>query len=95
MRKFAYILSFIFISFLFAPSIIAVVDQDADLSIAYAMNEEDTSAKNQVDLEFHFPELKTNEESILFHKEHDDEFHYKEKNYNVILNVLSPPPKKA
>jgi len=94
-KKLAYILSFIFISFLVAPSIITIVNDQADISVAFNLDEEENSSKNQVDLEFHFAEIRKNEESILFHQKHDDEFHYKERNYLVILNVLSPPPKAA
>ncbi len=95
MKKFAFILAFIFISFLVVPSIYVLIDKSGAYSLSFSMDEEETSSKNQVKLDFQFSQLKNNELSILFHRYHDDEFHYKERNYSVILNVFSPPPELA
>lgn len=93
MKTFAYILGFIFISFLFAPTVIALVDKNADVSIAYNMDEEETSSKNLIDFEFHVNELRGNEESISYLKDHEDSHYYFEKRYDVSLKILSPPPR--
>lgn len=66
-----------------------------DISFAYNVNEEENSSKNQISFEFHLQEMRNNEESINYLKEHEDDHSYNEKNYWVVLNVLSPPPKQA
>ncbi len=66
-----------------------------DISFAYNVNEEENSSKNQINFEFHIQDIKSNEESISFLKEHENDHYYYEKAYRVVLNVLSPPPKQA
>ncbi|SDR88763.1 hypothetical protein [Christiangramia echinicola] len=96
MKNFAYILSFVFISFLFTPSVIALVDRTVDISIAYSVNEEESSSKNQITFEYNIEELDSNYESIHFLQLRKlDGHYYKENLYNVFLSVTSPPPKKA
>ncbi len=95
-KNFAYILSFVFISFLFTPSIIALVDSSVDISIAYKVNEEESSSKNQITFEYTIEEMDSNYESIHFLQTRGIDRHYYEENvYDVFLSVTSPPPKKS
>ncbi|MFV8225444.1 hypothetical protein [Christiangramia aquimixticola] len=94
MKTFAYVLSFIFVSFLFTPSLVALIDRDIDISLAYDVNEEESSSKNQISFEYNLEELHSNCESIHFLKEHNEDVHYYHENcYLVFLDILSPPPK--
>ncbi|MBT8295606.1 MAG: hypothetical protein KJO51_04250 [Gramella sp.] len=96
MKNFAYILSFVFISFLFSPSVIALVDRTVDISIAYKVNEEESSTKNQITFEYTIEEMDSNYESIHFLQTRKTDGHYyKENVYDVFLSITSPPPKIA
>ncbi|HKJ49797.1 MAG TPA: hypothetical protein VJ973_11935 [Christiangramia sp.] len=96
MKNFAYILSFVFVSFLFTPSVIALVDSTVDISIAYNVNEEESSSKNQITFEYTIEVMDSNYESIHFLQIRKlDGHYYKENMYNVFLSVTSPPPKQA
>lgn len=96
MKSFAYILGFIFITFLFAPTAIALVDRNVDISIAFNVNEEESSTKNQISLEYTIEEVASNYESIHFLQIRKvDGHYYKENFYDVVLSVTSPPPKRA
>ena len=95
-KNLAYILSFVFVSFLFTPSVIALVDSTVDISIAFKVNEEESSSKNQITFEYTIEEMDSNYESIHFLQIRKlDGHYYKENMYNVFLSVTSPPPKKA
>lgn len=96
MKLFAYILGFIFISFLFAPTVVALIDRNVDISIAYNVNEEESSSKNQITLEYTAEEMSSNYESIHYLQIRKmDGHYYKENGYKVFLSVISPPPKIA
>ncbi|MDR5591246.1 hypothetical protein [Christiangramia sp. SM2212] len=96
MKTFAYILGFIFVTFLFAPTAIALIDRNVDISIAYNVNEEESSSKNQINLEYTIEELVSNYESIHFLQIRKvDGHYYKENGYKVFLSISSPPPKQA
>ncbi|QYA24763.1 hypothetical protein G3I01_04325 [Gramella sp. MT6] len=96
MKKFVYILSFLFISFLFTPSVVALLDRNVDISIAYNVNEEESSSKNQISFEYNIEEMDSNYESIHFLQiRKTDGHYYKENVYDVCLTVSSPPPKLA
>ena len=93
---FVFLLSFIFTTFIFTPTIISLIDRTVDLSIAYNLNEEESSSKNQISLEYTFEEIVSNYKSIHFLQEHGEDGHYyKETAYDVYLQVSSPPPKIA
>lgn len=95
-KNFAYILLFVFISFLFTPSVIALVDSSVDISIAYNVNEEESSSKNQITFEYTIEEMDSKYESIHFLQTRETGRHYyKEIVYDVFLSVTSPPPKRA
>jgi len=95
-KLFSYILSFIFITFLFAPTVISLIDRNVDVSIAYNVNEEESSSKNQINLEYTIENMVSNYESIHFlqiRKVHGH--YYKENGYKVFLSISLPPPKIA
>ena len=94
MKTFAYILSFVFITFLMTPSVIALIDSTVDISIAYNVNEEESSTKNQITFEYTLEEMDSNYESIHYLQIRKvDGHHYTENFYDVVLAVTSPPPK--
>ncbi|MFD1094644.1 hypothetical protein [Salegentibacter chungangensis] len=95
MKNIAYILAFIFTSFIATPSIVAYIDSAVDISFAYDVNEEESS-KNQLTIEYDIKELHSNYRSIEFLKEQEGHGHYYSNNYRpVCLDVTSPPPKRA
>ena len=96
MKSLSYILAIVFITFLFTPSVITLVDRNIDISIAYNMNEEESSSKNQINLEYNIEEMVSNYESIHFLQIKKEDGHwYKESAYLVFLSISSPPPKLA
>ena len=91
MKTLSYILGFIFISFLFTPTVVALLDRSVDISIAYNVNEEENSSKNQVALEYTLEELDSNYESIYFLQMlNEDGHYYKESKYKVFIPITSP-----
>lgn len=94
LKSLAYILSFIFLSFVAGPTIIASIDSSVDVSYAFTANEEENSSKNSLSFEYTIEETHSNHESIHFLQEHSlDGFSYSENNYLVVLDVVLPPPK--
>jgi len=59
----AYILIFIFVSFLTAPTIVVLIDNTTDISFVFSTTEEE-QAKNNISTEFVFNETNTNQLSI-------------------------------
>ena len=95
-KKIAYIIAFLFISFLFTPSVIALIDRNVDISIAYNVNEEESSSKNQISFEYNIESQDSNYKSFHFLQiKKADGHYYKEHLYDVVLPVTSPPPKQA
>lgn len=75
---------------------ISLIDRSVDISIAYNVNEEESSSKNQITFEYNIEEMDSNYESIHFLQISKVNGHYyKENTYNVFLSVTSPPPKRA
>lgn len=96
MKFSAYILAFVFISFIFTPSVVALIDRSVDISIAYNVNEEESSSKNQISFEYTIEEMDSNYESIHFiQQQKTDGHYYKESRYKVFLSITSPPPRQA
>lgn len=94
LKTIAYILSFVFLSFIAGPTVIASIDKSVDVSFAFTANEEENSSKNLMSFEYTIEETHSNHESIHFLQEHSLEgFSYNENNYHVVLDVVSPPPK--
>ncbi len=95
MLKTAYILVFIFVSFLTAPSIVLLIDNHTDISFVYSTTEEE-QAKNNISTEFVFNETKANQLSIeLLRKKsliRDKERHDLQSLYP---EVISQPPELA
>lgn len=93
-KIFSYILAFIFITFLFTPTVISLIDREVDISIAYNVNEEESSSKNQITFEYNVEEIGSNYDSIHFLQTRKvDGHYYKENGYKVFLSITSPPPK--
>ncbi|MDX1544895.1 MAG: hypothetical protein R3214_13210 [Christiangramia sp.] len=96
MKIFSYILAFIFITFLVTPTVVSLIDRNVDISIAYNVNEEESSSKNQITFEYTLEEMGSNYESIHFlQSKTSDGHYYKENGYKVFLSISSPPPKHA
>ncbi|MBZ9629566.1 hypothetical protein LB465_02150 [Salegentibacter sp. LM13S] len=96
MKRLAYILTFIFIAFIATPSIVAYIDNSVDVSFAFNVNEEESSSKNQINLEFNVEEQHTNYASIHFLQEQDYTGDFYTESYPVVfLDVIFPPPKNA
>ncbi|APG60705.1 hypothetical protein LPB144_09955 [Christiangramia salexigens] len=82
--------------FLFTPTIVALIDRNVDISVAYNVNEEESSSKNQISFEYTLEKNDSNYESIHFLQIRKlDGHYYKENKYNVFLQINSPPPKIA
>ncbi len=96
MKTPVYILTFIFLAFIATPSIVAYIDNSVDVSFAFNVNEEESSSKNQINLEFNFEEQHTNYASIHFLQEQDYTGDFYTEGYPVVfLDGIFPPPKNA
>ena len=83
-------------AFIATPSIVAYIDNSVDVSFAFNVNEEESSSKNQINLEFNFEEQNTNYASIHFLQEQDYTKDFYTESYPVVfLDVIFPPPKNA
>ena len=54
-KKTAYILAFLFVAFLATPSFVVLIDKSADVSMAFSVNE-DESSKTQINVDFNLEE---------------------------------------
>lgn len=96
MKKLAYILTFVFMAFIATPSIVAYIDNSIDISVAFNVNEEESSSKNQINLEFHLEEQNSNYASIHYLQEYQNAGDFYTESYPVVfLDVIYPPPKHA
>lgn len=92
MWKKAYILVFIFVSFLTAPTIVVLIDNHTDISFVYSTTEEEQT-KNNISTEFTFNELKEKQfcesslrkKSLIIHRG-------KQNLQTLYLEIISPPP---
>ncbi|SDR82932.1 hypothetical protein SAMN04487764_0787 [Gillisia sp. Hel1_33_143] len=92
MMKTAYILVFIFVSFLTVPTVVIIIDEHTDISFVFSTTEEE-HAKNNITIEFTFNAPRTNQFSIdylsknimIWHKE-------KHELQSLYPEVTSPPP---
>lgn len=95
MKKIAYLLLFIFVTFCATPTLVTLVDKEADISMAFTANEEENSSKNQIGFEYTLNDHRSSI-SIHFLQEQMANNHYYKKGYRLVfLDVLSPPPKQA
>lgn len=94
MKKLACILSIIFLSFLAGPTIVAYIDDDADISFVFTASEEENSSENCLSFEYTIQETHSNHQSIHFLQQQQETigYSYKEDYHQVFLDVLSPPP---
>ncbi|HSP11446.1 MAG TPA: hypothetical protein VLO29_02885 [Salegentibacter sp.] len=94
-RKLAYILAFLFVTFLATPTFVVLIDKSADVSMAFSVNEEESS-KTQINLEFQVEESPSNYASIHFLQEQKNPGHYYAEAYPVVcIDVISPPPRQV
>ena len=86
-------LSVIFLLFIVTPTIIVMVDDTIDVSIALAASEEEEKGNEKnLDIEVLFSNLKTNESDLVFAIS-ENNLGYYFKNYpKPHLNLISPPP---
>jgi hypothetical protein len=87
------IFSVIFMITLIAPSVIIVIDNDADISFFYDTTEEEEKGNEKhKELEVLFSELNENE-AYFVSNETEGNLGYYFKNYSKPhLNLISPPP---
>jgi len=94
LKKIAYILFFVFLTFIVGPTTIALIDDSVDVSFAFTANEEENSSKNLSSFETVIEDNYSNHVSIEYLKSHQKEnFSYTKNYYPVYLEVISPPPK--
>lgn len=92
MKFLTYLTLFLFISFLSIPTVVALIDKDADVSFCYSMTEEELQKdfkqiKASFDLTFYeikFCAFVQNNSKILFEN--------KSKHDTVSEEIFSPPP---
>ena len=86
-------LSVIFLLFIVTPTIIVMVDDTIDISIAFSASEEEEKGNEKhLDIEVLFSKLKTNESDLVFAIS-ENNLGYYFKNYpKPHLNLISPPP---
>lgn len=83
-------------AFIATPSIVAYIDNSVDISFAFNVNEEESSSKNEISLEFNLEEHYSNYTSIQYLQEHvHTQDIYTESYPIVFLDVTYPPPKRA
>ncbi|MDB9961735.1 hypothetical protein OAD62_06520 [Oceanihabitans sp.] len=88
-------LSVIFLLFIVTPTIIVMVDDTIDVSIAFAASEEEEKGNEKnLDIEVLFSNLKANESDLVFAVS-ENNLGYYFKNYpKPHLNLISPPPEQ-
>lgn len=86
-------LSVIFLLFLVTPTIIIMVDNTIDVSIAFSSSEEEEKGNEKnLDIEVLFSKLKDNDSRLVFAVS-ENNLGYYFKNYpKPHLNLISPPP---
>ncbi|MBZ9730276.1 hypothetical protein LB467_11320 [Salegentibacter sp. JZCK2] len=78
------------------PCIIACIDNSIDISLVFDVNEEESSSKNQINLEFNFEKPQSNYASIHYLQEHEYTGDFYTESYPIIfLDIIFPPPKSA
>jgi len=88
-------LSVIFLLFIVTPTIIIMVDDTIDISMAFSTSEEEEQENEKtLDIEVLFSNLKTNESDLVFTVS-ENNLGYYFKNYpKPHLNLISPPPEQ-
>ena len=86
-------LSVLFLVFLVAPTVIALVDDSADVSMFYAASEEEEKgSEKDKEVEVLFFELHNNELDVESSNEEGNQGYYFKKYPKPHLNLISPPP---
>jgi len=88
-------LSIIFLLFIVTPTIIVLVDDTIDVSIAFSASEEEEKGNEKnLDIEVLFSNLKANESDLVFAVS-ENNLGYYFKNYpKPHLILISPPPEQ-
>ncbi|MFC7356061.1 hypothetical protein ACFQO1_00050 [Jejudonia soesokkakensis] len=93
MRIKSTLLLLIFVAFIAAPSVVALYNHDADVSIFYSMNEEENKNGLEIEKEITFEEHSLIDTSgILFGKRTTSNFGYLMNFSDWDLETISPPP---
>lgn len=86
----------LFVGFLLAPTVITMIDKTVDVTMAFTANEEESSSKHTIGLEYIVHIYHPNAISLQFlHEQAALNHSYKDGDRLVILDVLSPPPKQV
>lgn len=87
--------SLIFMITLIAPSVIIVIDNDADISFFYDTTEEEEKGNEKhKDLEVLFSEFNENEAYFVSNETEGNLRYYFKKYLKPHLNLISPPPEQ-
>ncbi len=87
------ILSIFFLVFLVAPTIIVMVDDSVDVSLFYAVSEEeDNCIEKNKDIEVLFTDCHTFLLAFVSNNKVNDIIYYNKKYSKPHLNLISPPP---
>jgi len=87
--------SMIFMITLIAPSVIVVIDNDADISFFYnTTDEEEKGSEKHKDLEVMFSEFIENESYLVSNETENNLGYYFKKYPKPHLNLISPPPEQ-
>jgi hypothetical protein len=87
-------LSVIFLLFIVTPTIILMVDDSIDISMAFSSSEEEKENEKILDIEVLFNNLKTDDSDLVFALS-ENNLGYYHKNYpKPHLNLISPPPEQ-
>ncbi|OIQ20088.1 MAG: hypothetical protein BM557_05285 [Flavobacterium sp. MedPE-SWcel] len=98
MKAFIGILILLFLSFLAAPTIVSLLDDSSDISIAYDLSEEEKEVDKELELELELQEVKAgpNEFAFCFLNIIEQSSKVMPNNLqihkNVFGDVFSPPP---
>ena len=82
----------LFLLFLVAPTIITVIDDSIDVSVFYAVSEEeDKNPKKNIEVLFF--DVDISETACATRENENDLIHFNKRYSKPHLNLISPPPK--
>lgn len=96
MKKAAFILSIIFISFLLCPTVVLIIDKHTDVSYVFSMTEEEQSKENKLTSKFVYSDEHYNQDEMEILAQKKFSCYRIKKDVNLLhLEVISPPPELA
>ena len=88
-------LAVIFLLFIVTPTVIIMVDDSIDVSMAFSTSEEEEKGNEKhLDIEILFSKLKTNESDIVVAYSKNNLGYYYKQYPKPHLNLISPPPEQ-